>query len=279
VSRRHQQVAHLGRLVHQGEQVQVVRADLALGEHALAQPVHQPAPVVGVEQDHGELRDLARLREREGLEQLVEGAEAAGEDHEAARVAHEHDLAGEEVVELERYVAVGVAALLERQLDVEPDRAGTGVPRPAVGRLHDSGPAAGDDREPALTDEAGGLAREGVLGVVRGRPGRAEEGCRGADSGERVEPGSQLVGDALEPVLVGERRSDRRLLGGDDLLVEGAGFAGHGQRRLDGRRSLIAGHPGSPFPPRKVQIGTTPLPKKQCRRDGRTWSGELDDLA
>ena len=103
-----------------------------------------------------------------------------------------------------------------------------GVLRAAVGRLHDPGAAAGDDREAALADEARGLAGELVLGVVRRRARRAEEADgRGADAGERVEAHPQLVGDPVEPVLVGERRADRRLLGGDDLLVEGAGLAGH----------------------------------------------------
>src|SRR5215213_4065664 len=90
--------------------------------------------------------------------------------------------------------------------------------------------AAGDDGESALADQAGGLAREAVLGVIGWRAGRAEEGGCGGDAGQRVEARAQLFGDAIESVLVGKRRPDRRLLSGDDLLVEGAGFAGHGPR-------------------------------------------------
>jgi len=228
---RHQEVTHLLGIVRDGEQVEVVRADVALAEHVVADPVDHLAPVVGAHEDDRELDDLPGLDQRERLEELVHRAEPAREHDEAAGVANEHDLAGEEVVELECDVAVGVGALFEGQLDVEPNRMGARILRPAVGGLHESRATARDDRHAVLADGAGGLARELVVGVVRLRARRAEEAGGRADVGECLETPPKLVADALDPVLVGECRPDRRLLGGDDLLVQGAGIARRGIAR------------------------------------------------
>ena len=75
-------VRRFGRIVGQQHQVHVARRDLPLAEHARLQPAHEPGPVVAAEQDHRELVDLPRLDQRQRLEQLVERAEAAGEDDE-----------------------------------------------------------------------------------------------------------------------------------------------------------------------------------------------------
>src|SRR5918999_2405376 len=222
---RHEPVAHLGRVVGDRDQVHVVRRDLALGEHPVAQPLEQVAPVARPYEDDGEVPDLAGLDERERLEQLVEPADPAGEDHEPARVADEHDLAGEEVVELERDVELPVEVLLERQLDAKPNRQRAGVARAAVGGLHHTGPAAGDDGHARRAHQPRRLARQGVLGSVRRRPGRAEEGGRGAHMGERAEALLQLLPDALDPGGIREGREERLLLGSDELLVEGLGHA------------------------------------------------------
>jgi len=230
VGSRHQEVTHLGRIVRHGEQVEVVGADVVLAQHAVADPVDQAAPVVAAQEHDRELDDLVGLDQGERLPELVHGAEAAGEDHEPARVADEHDLANEEVVEVERDVAVGVAGLLVRQLDREADRQRAGVPSAAVGRLHQAGAAARDDRHARLADRASDLAGELVVGVVGLRARGAEEAGGGADLGEALEPGPELLADARDPVLVRECRPDRRLLGGDDLLVQGPGLPRHGRR-------------------------------------------------
>jgi hypothetical protein len=123
-------------------------------------------------------------------------------------------------VELEPEADELVHALLEGQLDVEPDRVGVRLAGAAVGGLHDPRAAARDDREPGLAEHPGGFAGERVLPVVSWRAGGAEDRHGGPDVGQRVEAGAQLELDALEPIIVGERRQHRRLLGGDDLLVE-----------------------------------------------------------
>ena len=71
-----------------------------------------------------------------------------GKTTNAARVAHEHHLAREEVVEPQLHVDVWVRSLLERQLDVQADRRHAGLARASVRGLHEPGPATGDDRQP-----------------------------------------------------------------------------------------------------------------------------------
>ncbi|CAM5733374.1 hypothetical protein SFUMM280S_04443 [Streptomyces fumanus] len=90
------------RLVHvvgQVEQQQVLLGRLALRDQGVLQPVDESAPVLGAEQDDREAGHLLGLHQGEGLEELVQGAEAAGQDHEALRVLDEHHLPDEEVPE------------------------------------------------------------------------------------------------------------------------------------------------------------------------------------
>src|SRR3954469_22648947 len=141
------------------ERLDVARRDVAAGLHRVAQPVDQAAPVAAVEQHDREVTDLLRLAQGRGLEELVERAEAARQHHEPARVADEHDLPGEEVVEGQADIDVLVQRLLVRQLDPEPDADRARLPRAAVGGLHDPGAAAGDDRVALLAEVARELAR------------------------------------------------------------------------------------------------------------------------
>ena len=72
------------RAVDEPEQVEIAGAD-----HAVAREcgeVHDLPPVVGsVKQDHHRPLELARLRQRQDLEHLVQRSETAGEDHDRPR--------------------------------------------------------------------------------------------------------------------------------------------------------------------------------------------------
>ncbi len=180
-----------------------MRRDLARLDHPRLEPVHEPGPVVRPHEDDGEARHLAGLHEDEGLEELVERAETTRHEDEALGVLHEHRLADEEVAEVDADVDVGVQALLERQLDPEPDRGALGLDAPAVGSLHDTRPAAGDDGVPGLRELGAELPRELVLGVVARRAGGPEHGDGGADLGEQAEALDELGLDAQHAPGVG----------------------------------------------------------------------------
>ena len=169
----HQAHGHVD-VVGQGEPVEVGRGDLALGEHGVAQPVEQALPVRRADEHNRERRDLAGLRERECLEQLVEGAEPAGQHDEALGVLDEHGLAREEVAEVDALVDPAVQPGLEGQLDAEPDAETAGLAGTLVGRLHRARAAAGDDGDSrprtSLRPSSSAWAYDGWSSGVRAEP-------------------------------------------------------------------------------------------------------------
>ena len=112
--------ASLGRL-DIAEDVEVPLVDHA-GLHQGLE-IDDAPPVGGIEQKDRHSPRLAGLDEAEGLEQLVHGAEAAGEDHQRPRPRQEVHLAEREIVELEAELGrhVGVWRLLVRQDDIVAD--------------------------------------------------------------------------------------------------------------------------------------------------------------
>ena len=109
---------------------------------------------------------------------------------------------------------------------------------------------------PALAHQPRGLARELVLGVVRAACAPSRRTRRPRPRGASAsKPCVELGLDALDPRGVGERGDDRRLLRGDDLLVErdrharlGTGFL-HGpepsvEPTTYGARNAIVAHAG-----------------------------------
>ena len=148
----------------------VARAfELALDERAPVLPVGAAGHVE--EHDRRRLR-LAGLEEGEQLEGLVEGAEAAGEQHERVGLLDELELAGEEVAEVDELRIVGdelAGGRLERQADAHAERVvGAGALDPG---LHDPGPGAGDHHPVARGHRRGepaGLVVERVVGLGAG---------------------------------------------------------------------------------------------------------------
>ena len=102
-----------------------------------------------VDEDDGHGDALAGLHEREDFEAFVHRAEAAGEERDRVAGADEHQLAGEEVFEVDQLGIVGderVGGLLEGQADRQAEgRIGA---RAAVPRGHDPAAGAGDDHPP-----------------------------------------------------------------------------------------------------------------------------------
>ena len=222
---------HVLGLAHEAQQLEIAFVDLAAREHRLPQPAHQSGPLAVAEQDHREVADRRRLDQRQRLEHLVEGAVAAGRDHERTRVAHEHDLASEEVAEAKADVEVRVEVLLVRELDVEPDRDRTHVARAAVRGFHQPRPAAGYHGESRAAYARPDLSYKRVVGVILGRARRAEHRDRRPEPRERVEAARELRRDVMHAFGVG--RTHRLGLvaePGEELLVEGQRASARGAR-------------------------------------------------
>ena len=94
------------------DQVEIGRGDCAVDHHAVKQ-VSQGSPVDRSNQDHGKVADLPGLHEREGLEQLVDRADAARQHDERIGVLDEQDLTNEEVMARDASIKIPVRPLLK----------------------------------------------------------------------------------------------------------------------------------------------------------------------
>ena len=125
-----------------------------------------------IEQDNGGRGGLAGLDEGEKLKALIHRAEAARKQYVGLGLLHEHDLAGEEVFEVDELRIIGdvlVGRRLERQHDVHAERLiGT---RSFVTRFHDARSGTGDDHPVFIGD----LTSE-VLGALIRRLARLDPG-------------------------------------------------------------------------------------------------------
>src|SRR3954447_7613418 len=162
---------------------------------------------------------LARLAECQSLEQLVERAEPAREHNEADRVAHEEQLAREEVVAGHLDVDVRVPVLLERQLDVQPDRRRAALFGAPVRRLHDPWTAARDDRHAVVAQLARYGACQLVLRIALGRARGPEYRNGAAEIVQEREAALELATYPLQAFDVTLVAQDPRRVGLDDLLV------------------------------------------------------------
>ena len=139
-----------------------------------------------------------------------------------------------------------VEALLERQLDAEPDREPAGLGRALVGRLHHARAAAGDHRVAGPGQRARRAARpartRGCRGLVRAEPNTLTAGGSSASSAEALD---ELGLDPQHPPRVGVHPvgraavSQQPLVGGaGGICVAGAAPPGRGgcSRRCRRRR-------------------------------------------
>src|SRR4029077_10127726 len=132
------------------EQVQILGRDRAGVDEGLE--VNDAVPVfAAVDDDENFLGQLVGLGQGEDFEEFVDGAEAAGENHQSFGEIGEPELAHEEIVklEVERGRDVGIGILLEWEIDVEADGFASGFVGAEVGGFHDAGASAGGDDEAA----------------------------------------------------------------------------------------------------------------------------------
>ncbi|CAO5250554.1 hypothetical protein FAGKG844_40214 [Frankia sp. AgKG'84/4] len=229
---RHDDAHRLVHIIGDRHDVQVGLLDETGPQGGFPQPVDQPGPVVGADEDDREPGDLAGLDEGEGLEQLVEGAQPAGQDDESLRVLDEHRLAHEEIAEAHAEVDPVVEPLFERKLDAEAHGKAARLLGAAVDRLHRAWTAAGDDGEAGLGEagtQASALRVDRVLG---GDARRAEHGDRPRQLREQPEALDELALDPQHPPRVAVHEPGRAtgvkqpLVGGGTLDLAATGDDG-----------------------------------------------------
>lgn len=153
------------------------------------------SPEVGAHDDDGEAFDFFGLDEDECFEDLVHGAESSWHDDEGGGVFDEHDLADEEVVEIDEAVEVGVWVLLHGEFDVTSEREAPAFAGAAVGGFHDSWASAGHDGVPGFGECVACLLGEFVVWVVFVEAGGSEDGDAGPDEVELAEASDELCED------------------------------------------------------------------------------------
>ena len=142
-------------IVRDGKEIHVGGGDSLVGlEHHGLKELDERRPEARAVEDDGYRLELARLHEREDLEHLVHGAEAAGKEDKCLRAVRERHLAGEEEVEGNLVGDIRVVVLLHRELDREPDGFAARLEGAAVAGLHDARAAAGDHGVPELLGDA-----------------------------------------------------------------------------------------------------------------------------
>src|SRR5271157_317803 len=162
----------------------------------------QSRPEPGADEHQGEGPDLAALDQGRGLEELVEGPKPAGQADEGAGVLDQHDLADEEVAELDHVVEVRVRPLLVWQQDVAADAPPARFPRPAVGRFHHPGSASGHDCETGSGQLTTDFAAQLVLRSPLAEPGRAEHGDSRPKAVELLKSPLELLVDPSQPLAL-----------------------------------------------------------------------------
>ncbi len=193
-------------IIGEVEEIHIVLADaVKLVAHGGTDPVEQAAPEIFADEDDGKRDDFKGLDEGERFEELIHGAETAGEDDETGGVFDEHDFANKEVAEVEFDILVGVGILLEGEGDVEADAGAAGFVCSLVGGFHDAGAAAGDDGEVPGDELAAAFDGLDIFRGIGGGAGRAEDADGGAEAGEDFEGLDELAHDTKDaPGLVAE---------------------------------------------------------------------------
>ncbi len=131
---------------------------------------------------------------------------------------------------------------------LRPIEYAAGLVGPAVGSLHQAGPAAGDDREAGFGQELTQARRGGVHRVRLGESSRAKDAHGGSDLGERIDPGDELPFDSQDapgfgmgegPQLGGLGNRLGRKLPVEHPLILGTPWARRAGHRL-GREQRLA---------------------------------------
>lgn len=152
-------------------------------------------PELFAHDDDREAFDFFGLDEDEGFEDFIQGPETSRHDDEGLRIFDEHDLADEEVVEIDEAVEVGVGVLLHREFDVATEGESPTFAGASVGGFHDPGTASGHDGVSGFGEGGACCLGEFVVLVVFVEACGSEDGHAGSDEVEFAEALDELGED------------------------------------------------------------------------------------
>src|SRR4029077_14040385 len=107
----------------------------------------QLPPVIGAHDDNRKIFDFPVLNQGERFKKFVEGADAAGHNHEGVGIFYQKRLANEKIMQPDTKIEIHVGSLLEWQLNVASNRPPSDLFWAAIGSFHDAWAAAGHHRE------------------------------------------------------------------------------------------------------------------------------------
>src|SRR5690606_25942405 len=101
-------------------------------------PIKKPLPIFRSNENDRKTCYFSCLAKRCGLKQLVHGTQAPGHQNRSLRMLHKHPLGDEEVIELQKLVAVDITIvkLFKRQFDVQSYRFTSSLISTFIGRFH-----------------------------------------------------------------------------------------------------------------------------------------------
>ena len=114
------------------------------------------------------------VAEEQSFHQLIKGSVTTGENNKRTRDLYQHDLADEEVTDVDPLIEVGVGVLLHREHDVAAHRAAADILGTAISRFHETGSTPGHDGESQFGNFSGQLSRQSIIGAGLGETRRAE---------------------------------------------------------------------------------------------------------
>ena len=194
--------------VGQREQREVLGGDELTIEELIADEVEPLAPVVAagrIDQNDRHQVPFAGLDQGQRLEGLVLCAEPAGEQHHPVHFLDEHQLAGEEVLEVDQLAVAGddrVGLLFEGEQDVGAH--GPCSAAALVGSFHDAAACSGQHHPALLGHSPAEVNRLQVGGVIVRGAGAAEDTdlSLAAKGGEDLERVAQLTESTAEDLQI-----------------------------------------------------------------------------
>src|SRR5262249_30831115 len=137
--------------------------------------------------------DLLVLNQSERLKKLVEGADAAGHNHEGVGIFYQQRFSNKKIMKPDAAIEICVGHLLEWQLDVASNRAAADFFRTAVRRLHNARAAAGHNREAEPGNSRTHFSGQFVMRIVGFDSRRTKDGYTGTNEMQRAKSPQEVA--------------------------------------------------------------------------------------